>query len=195
MTDDLLQDSAEALLEPLFRALDAGEVRMFTSLESELCGSQASSAVVSDRANRRLFPVEELDAVDQVLPWTCSVVSGPVVLEDGAGGSLLEYAVAHQHELILKPTVLHGGEGVVPGWSSDLTGGLAHAAARRAGRSVGAAAADPSHWGVVMPACGYGELITVAPRWTAASRCSTRTAGRASGPGSTSVRGRSGSRG
>jgi hypothetical protein len=30
-----------------------------------------------------------------------------------------DYAMAEQQELILKPTLLHGGAGVVPGWLTE----------------------------------------------------------------------------
>ncbi len=38
---------------------------------------------------------------------------------DAAGEriDLLAHAVAHQQDLILKPTLLHGGSGIVPGWT------------------------------------------------------------------------------
>ncbi|WDV54277.1 hypothetical protein PV963_29930 [Streptomyces coeruleorubidus] len=121
MLEDLLDDNADALLEPLLGALEDGEVRMFTSLESELYGSKASLAMLSDRTHRHLFSDEELDVIDRLLPWTSSVTSGRVILEDGTEGSLLDHAVAHQQELILKPALLHGGQGVVPGWSSKVT--------------------------------------------------------------------------
>ncbi|GGT19486.1 hypothetical protein [Streptomyces purpureus] len=121
LIEDLVDDDTEAQLEPLLGALESGEVRMFTSLESELCGSKASLGMLSQRAHRHLFSEEELDVIDRLLPWTSSVTSGRVVLEDGTETSLLEHAMADQHELILKPTLLHGGRGVVPGWSPDLT--------------------------------------------------------------------------
>jgi hypothetical protein len=121
LMEDLLDDDADALMEPLLGALEDGEVRMFTSLESELYGSKASLAMLSNRAHRQLFSEEELDVIDRLLPWTCSVTSEPVILEDGTESSLLDHAMADQHELILKPALLHGGQGVVPGWSSDVT--------------------------------------------------------------------------
>lgn len=120
LMDDLLDDKVDALLEPLLGALEDGEVRMFTSLESELYGSKASLAMLSNRAHRHLFSDDELDVIDRLLPWTSSVTP-EVVLEDGTEVSLLDHAMADQHELILKPTMLYGGRGVVPGWSPEVT--------------------------------------------------------------------------
>ncbi len=121
MMEDLVDDNAAELLEPLLGAVESGEVRMFTSLESELYGSKASLAMLSNRAHRDLFSETELDVIDRLLPWTCSLTAKPGILPDGTEGSLLDYAVANQAELVLKPTLLHGGHGVVPGWSSKVT--------------------------------------------------------------------------
>jgi hypothetical protein len=177
MMDTLLEDGAEALMEPLLGALEAGEVRMFTSLESELYGSKASLAMLSDRAHRGLFSAEELGAIDRLLPWTSPVTSGDVLLEDGTEGSLLEYALAHQDQLILKPTLLHGGIGVVPGWSDvspEVWRGLLldaldgpyvlqrriHPVPELFPGPDGALRPWVVNWGVVLMASGYGGLIT-----------------------------------
>ncbi|MFE3938078.1 hypothetical protein ACFXPJ_31065, partial [Streptomyces goshikiensis] len=37
----------------------------------------------------------------------------------GSPVDTLSHALAHQHELILKPTLLHGGKGIVAGWTAD----------------------------------------------------------------------------
>jgi hypothetical protein len=46
---------------------------------------------------------------------------GPVTLEDGSRVDLLDYALTHQHDLALKPTLLHGGHGVLLGWRADTS--------------------------------------------------------------------------
>jgi len=46
---------------------------------------------------------------------------GPVSLEDGSQVELLDYALSHQRELALKPTSLHGGNGVLLGWRADTS--------------------------------------------------------------------------
>lgn len=178
MMEDLLDDNADALLEPLIGALEDGEVRMFTSLESELYGSKSSLAMLSDRAHRHLFSDEELDVVDRLLPWTSSVHSGRVILEDGTESPLLEHALINQRELILKPTLLHGGQGVVPGWSPEITPEdwrrlLLDAmdgpfVLQRRIHVIPEPFPDPDggvrpwvvNWGVVLMASGYGGLLT-----------------------------------
>jgi hypothetical protein len=46
---------------------------------------------------------------------------GPVTLEDGSQTDLLDYALSHQDDLALKPTLLHGGNGVLLGWHQDTS--------------------------------------------------------------------------
>ena len=72
-------------------------------------GSKAPLAMLSDHANRHLFSPAELAAIDRVLPWTRMVRPGPVTLEDGHPVDLLDYAVSHASDLVLKPALLHGG--------------------------------------------------------------------------------------
>ena len=75
--------------------------------------------MLSDEANRHLFTDEELVSIDRCLPWTRMVRSGPVTLEGGGQALLEDYALDQQQELILKPVLLHGGTGVIPGWQTD----------------------------------------------------------------------------
>lgn len=178
MIEDLLDEDTDALLEPLLGALEAGEVRIFTPIDSELYGSKAALAMLSDRRNRHLFSDEERDVIDRLLPWTSSVTSENIVLEDGTETPLLDYAVARQQELILKPMLLHGGQGVVPGWASEITPEewrkLLHEALD--GPYVVQRRVHPEpelfpdsegglnpwivNWGVLLMASGYGGLLT-----------------------------------
>ncbi|WP_455402978.1 hypothetical protein [Streptomyces bambusae] len=178
MIEDLLDDDTDALLEPLLGALEAGEVRMFTSIESELYGSKAALAMLSDRGNRHLFSDEERDVIDRLLPWTSSVTSGNVILEDGTETPLLDHAVARQQELILKPVLLHGGQGIVPGWDSEITPEKWRRLLQDAldGPYVVQRRVHPEpelfpgpdgrlhpwivNWGVLLMASGYGGLLT-----------------------------------
>jgi len=112
----LLEPEAPGLMEPIIGAVARGEVQIFTPLDSELFGSKAALAMLSDQANRDLFTPAELASFDRLLPWTRMVRPGKVTLEDGQRTDLLDYAIRHQRELVLKPTGSCGGEGVVLGW-------------------------------------------------------------------------------
>jgi hypothetical protein len=118
---DVAEEDAEVLLEPLLSAVECGAVRLFTPLDAELFGSKGALALLSEPGGQVGLTSEEQDACGRLLPWTRIVRPGPVVLGDGSSGDLLEYAVAHRSELVLKPAALHGGKGVVMGWHPDLT--------------------------------------------------------------------------
>jgi hypothetical protein len=122
MLEDLLEsDEAPALLEPILNAAARGEVKIYTPLDSGIFSSKGALAMLSDEENRSLFSPEELASLDRLLPWTRMVRRGPVTLEDGRQADLLGYALTHRHDLALKPTLMHGGSGVLLGWHSDTT--------------------------------------------------------------------------
>jgi hypothetical protein len=173
MIEDLLDPAAPALVDPLLRAVERGEVAMFAPMDAELYGSKAALAMLSDEANRDLLTPAERESLDRLLPWTRMVRPGPVHA-GGEEADLLRYAAAHRAELVLKPTMLHGGLGVVLGW---LTGPDDWDAAVRAAldgpyvlqRRIRAApepfpaAGGPEeqvvNWGVFTVGRGYGGAI------------------------------------
>jgi hypothetical protein len=77
--------------------------------------------MLSDEANRKHFDEQTLVSLDRILPWTRMVRSEPVTLEDGSQVELIDYVLSHQTDLVLKPTQLHGGEGVLLGWREDTS--------------------------------------------------------------------------
>jgi hypothetical protein len=122
LIEDLLeQPDSLALVEPILDAVARGWVKIFTPLDSGLYSSKGALAMLSAEENRSRFDPDELGALDRILPWTRMVRPGPVMLEDGRQVDLLQYALAHRHDLALKPTALHGGIGIVLGWSETTT--------------------------------------------------------------------------
>jgi hypothetical protein len=122
MIEDLLEyPDAPALMDPILDAAARGEVKIFTPMDSGLFASKGALAMLSDEENRRLFDAQELASLDRILPWTRMVRPGPVTLENGRRVDLLGYALTHQHDLALKPTLLHGGNGVLLGWHDDTS--------------------------------------------------------------------------
>lgn len=118
LMEDLLDPDGPQLLEPVLRAAERGNVALFSPMGSELYSSKGALALLSDEANRHLFDERELATLDRCLPWTRMVRPGPVTVP--AGRVLLEdHALAEREELILKPTLLHGGSGVIPGWQTE----------------------------------------------------------------------------
>jgi hypothetical protein len=122
MLEDLLESpEAPALMFPILDAAARGEVKLFTPLDAEMFASKGALAMLSDEKNRAVFGPEELASLDRILPWTRMVRPGPVTLEDGSQADLLDYALSHRDDLALKPTLLHGGNGVLLGWHSGTS--------------------------------------------------------------------------
>jgi hypothetical protein len=122
MIEDLLEHpDAPALMDPVLDAAARGEVKIFTPMDDGLFASKGALAMLSDEENRKIFDPGELASLDRILPWTRMVRPGPVTLEDGSRVDLLDYALTHQHDLALKPTLLHGGHGVLLGWRADTS--------------------------------------------------------------------------
>lgn len=118
LMEDLLDPAGPALIEPVLRAAERGNVALFSPMDAELYSSKGALALLSDEANRGMFSPDELASLDRCLPWTRMVRPGPVTV-DGSSVLLEEYAITQREELILKPTLLHGGLGVIPGWQTD----------------------------------------------------------------------------
>jgi hypothetical protein len=117
MIEHLLASAdAPARTDPILDAAARGEVTMFTAVDSDLFSSKAALAMLSDERHRHLFTAAEQASLDRILPWTRIIRPGPVTLEDGRTVDLLGYAAEHADELIIKPAMLHSGQGVLPGW-------------------------------------------------------------------------------
>lgn len=105
LVEELLQPDMESLISPVLAAAARGDVAMFTPIGSELYGSKAALALLSDERHRDRFTPAELDVFDRILPWTRVVRP-----------ELLAYARSHREQLVLKATTLHGGAGFAAGW-------------------------------------------------------------------------------
>ncbi|MDH6140052.1 hypothetical protein P3T35_002060 [Kitasatospora sp. GP30] len=122
LIEDLLEsEEAVALLDPVLDAAAAGQVKIFTPMESEAFASKGALAMLSDEGNRHLLTEEERVSLDRILPWTRMLRPGKVTLENGELVEMLDYVLAHQEDLVLKPTLLHGGQGVLLGWEEQVT--------------------------------------------------------------------------
>lgn len=118
LAEDLTGPVAAAQLEPLLTAVEQGRVGLFSRLDAELYGNKGTLAMLSDDRHRALFDAAELACLDRILPWT-RYVRAHATDPGGTRVDLLAHAVAHREELILKPTLLHGGSGIVAGWQVD----------------------------------------------------------------------------
>ncbi|MET8412874.1 ATP-grasp domain-containing protein [Streptomyces sp. NPDC005195] len=104
------------LVDPLLDAVGQGHTFLFAGLDCELYGNKGSLAMLSDERNREAFSAQEHDLIGRILPWT-RFVRDETAQRDGRSVDLLPFVMAHKNQLALKPTLLYGGVGVVPGWT------------------------------------------------------------------------------
>jgi hypothetical protein len=114
-TDQVLGDpEALALAERIFKMHEAGDVLLWTPLETNLFVEKGCVALLSDHGRSGCFSAEEQTLIDRVIPWTRSL-SEPSLRADP---ELLDRCRAERDQLILKPSGLFGGHGIVPGWET-----------------------------------------------------------------------------
>jgi hypothetical protein len=116
LMEDLLDPDSQRLIEPVLRAAEKGNISLISRMDAELYGSKAMLALLSEAASRSALTAEETELVDRVLPWTRVLRQGPSTA-DSVTVDLIRYAQANQSALVLKPSLMHGGIGVVPGWT------------------------------------------------------------------------------
>ena len=106
----------EALLEPVFRAHQDGTVVLWTPMSSNIFGNKGTLALLSERsADTATFAPAERSLIERVVPWT-RMLGRPGTAADR---SMIEECLARREELVLKPTSLFGGMGVVVGRHAD----------------------------------------------------------------------------
>ncbi|MEV6123908.1 ATP-grasp domain-containing protein [Streptomyces sp. NPDC052077] len=104
------------LVDPLLDAVGRGHTFLFAGLDCELYGNKGSLAMLSDERHRDAFTADEHALIDRILPWT-RFLRDETVRRDGKDIDLLPYVRENKDRLALKPTLLYGGVGVIPGWS------------------------------------------------------------------------------
>ncbi|WP_018349679.1 hypothetical protein [Longispora albida] len=114
MLQHAVHPEARELIEPLLAAVERGEVRMFTPMGCQVFGSKAALGLLAAQEH----PPATRESLDRILPWTRICRPGEVSIGGGETAELLDYAVAAREDLVLKPALLHGGHGVVPGWET-----------------------------------------------------------------------------
>lgn len=106
------------LLEPLLQATESGAVTLLSPVDADIYGYKVGLALLSELAHSADLDDTERESVAGLVPWTRMLHSS---IEDPAGEPVdaVRYAVAQQSELILKPVSLHGGSGIIAGWTVD----------------------------------------------------------------------------
>ncbi|MGW5210582.1 hypothetical protein ACWEQO_05020 [Streptomyces sp. NPDC004051] len=116
LVEEIAGPRERELAAPVLRAVEEGRVGIFSRLDAELYGNKGALALLSDDRYRPSFSAGERACIDRFLPWT-RPVRATATDEDGSPVDLPRLARDRQDDLVLKPTLLHGGTGVVPGWT------------------------------------------------------------------------------
>lgn len=103
------------LNHPLVRAARDHAVCVANSFRVQMLFKKATFALLDDPANEHLFTPEEIRALRRHIPWTRKLREGPTTYH-GRKVDLLEFAVLHREQLVLKPNGDYGGRGVTLGW-------------------------------------------------------------------------------
>jgi hypothetical protein len=104
------------LLQPLLHAVDSETVTLLSPTDADVYGYKEGLALLSEMLHTGDLDSGEQDSVASLVPWTRRLRT---TLDDPAGEPVdaVRYAVAQQSELMLKPVSLHGGKGIIAGWT------------------------------------------------------------------------------
>jgi uncharacterized circularly permuted ATP-grasp superfamily protein len=103
---------------PVVRALRDRAVCMVNGFRCKLLYKKASFAVLSDEANAAMFDANELQWIQEHIPWTRRVEERRTQF-GGQTIDLVPHILAHRDNLVLKPNDDYGGKGIVLGWTAD----------------------------------------------------------------------------
>jgi hypothetical protein len=103
---------------PVVRAVLDGNVCMVNPFRCKILHKKASLAVLCDERNADLFSLDELEAINAHIPWTCRVEERIATYHDQKI-DLLPFILQHRENLVLKPNDEYGGKGIVLGWEVD----------------------------------------------------------------------------
>lgn len=102
----------------LLNAYRAQAICLVNSFRSKLIHKKALFAVLTDKKRSGLFSAAERDAIHSHVPWT-RLVRDEQTEYKGREVNLLEFVLANNERLVLKPNDDYGGRGITIGWNAD----------------------------------------------------------------------------
>lgn len=106
------------LNNPLIRAVRDRAVCLANAFRAQMLTKKVLFAQLDDPANERLFLPDEIASLRRHIPWTRKLAAG-LTTYHGRKVDLLDFAVTHKDQLVLKPNGDYGGRGVTLGWECD----------------------------------------------------------------------------
>jgi hypothetical protein len=104
--------------QPVVRAIRDRAVCMVNSFRCKILHKKLSLGVLSDERNAGLFSTDELQVIEQHIPWTRRVEERRTWYH-GRPVDLVPFIVEDRASLVLKPNDEYGGKGVILGWQTD----------------------------------------------------------------------------
>ncbi len=104
----------------LLHAYKSRAVCLVNSFRSKLIHKKALFAVLTDSKRAHLFTTREQDAIQNHVPWT-RIVRDESTDYKGNDVHLLEFALANNERLVLKPNDDYGGHGITIGWNASAS--------------------------------------------------------------------------
>jgi uncharacterized circularly permuted ATP-grasp superfamily protein len=102
----------------VIQAVRDNAVCMVNPFRCKILYKKTSLAVLSDERNQSLFGRNELQAIEQHIPWTRTVQHRHTLHEDRPV-DLIPYIARHKDRFVIKPNDEYGGKGIVLGWLAD----------------------------------------------------------------------------
>lgn len=103
---------------PLTRAYMDGKVCMANSFRSKIAHKKAGFAILSDEQYSSIFNSEQLEMINQHIPWTRNLRDCRTTFE-GNEIDLLEFLRRNRKRFLLKPNDDYGGKGITLGWETS----------------------------------------------------------------------------
>jgi glutathionylspermidine synthase len=103
------------LEHPVVRAVRDRAVCMVNPFRCKLLHKKLSLAMLSDEHNHDMFSADEVECIQQHIPWTRRVTEMRTEFH-GESVDLLPFVAGHRDRFVLKPNDEYGGKGIVLGW-------------------------------------------------------------------------------
>jgi len=103
---------------PLVRAVRDRAVCMVNSFQVQMLTKKGLFAQLDNPANEHLFTADEIVSLRKHIPWTRKLRE-EFTTYHGRKVDLLDFALTHKEQLVLKPNGDYGGRGVTLGWECD----------------------------------------------------------------------------
>jgi hypothetical protein len=116
VTNEFLERFDE--VQAMFAAIKNRDVCLINPFRAKLVHKKSLFALLTHERNQPLFNREELQVIQQHIPWTRKIEAGETIYR-GQRIDLCEYITQHKDDFVIKPNDEYGGKGVTLGWETS----------------------------------------------------------------------------